>query len=219
MSDEQHVGGLGRVYIPDPRDRSFAMRSAIRATGPIGSKTWRLGPVLDQGWTSQCVAYAWLHFLASAPIMTRSRTFPSPVDLYKAAQKIDEWPGEDYDGTSVRAGAKVLQSLGLISGYLWADSMDTLKRFVVQRGPVVIGTDWFSGMDRTRGGYTIPEGRHRGGHAYLVHGWSASRKAFRAVNSWGAEWGDGGKLWIDELDMQYLIFQANGEACSALEVE
>jgi hypothetical protein len=32
--------------------------------------------------------------------------------LYHEAQKIDEWPGEDYDGTSVRAALDILRKVG-----------------------------------------------------------------------------------------------------------
>jgi hypothetical protein len=32
--------------------------------------------------------------------------------LYHEAQKVDEWPGEDYDGTSVRAGLDILRTRG-----------------------------------------------------------------------------------------------------------
>lgn len=215
MSDQP--GGLGRVYIPDPRDRMFSMARVVGTMKPT-TRHWKIGPVLDQGMTSQCVGFAWAQFLHSAPIMTRDRTLPRPEAIYNMAQTMDEWTGEAYEGTSVRGGAKALLSLGLIKSYVWADSMPTLKRFVSEIGPVVAGTDWFGGMDRTRGGFTIPEGRYRGGHAFLIIGWSESRRAFRCVNSWG-EWGEGGRFWIDEADMQYLIFQANGEACSAVEVE
>jgi len=211
--------GLGRVYIPDPRDRAYDMREVVKLRAAPTSKVWRVGGVLDQGSTPQCVGYAWLQFLLSAPIMKRNRTLPTATTIYKAAQKVDEWPGERYDGTSVRAGAKVLQSLGLIKEYVWAKDLDTLKRFVMQRGPVVIGVDWFGGMDRTRGGYIVPEGASLGGHAILINGWSQSQKAFRMINSWGAEWGEKGKCWLDEADAEYLLFQANGEACSAIEVE
>jgi hypothetical protein len=212
--------GTGRIYIPDPRDRAYSMASAVRATGAVGSKVWKLAPErLDQGTTSQCVGFSWKQFLTAAPIMHRDRALPAPAEIYKAAQKVDEWPGEAYEGTSVRAGAKVLKSLGLISGYLWAPDLDTMKRFIVQRGPVVVGTDWYQGMYRPRGGFVIPEGTYRGGHAYLVHGWSDTRRAFRVLNSWGESWGERGAAWVDETDMRYLIFQANGECCSAIEVE
>jgi hypothetical protein len=32
--------------------------------------------------------------------------------LYHEAQKIDEWPGEAYEGTSVRAGMDILRTVG-----------------------------------------------------------------------------------------------------------
>ena len=32
--------------------------------------------------------------------------------LYREAKKVDEWPGEDYDGTSVRAGLDILRKRG-----------------------------------------------------------------------------------------------------------
>jgi hypothetical protein len=32
--------------------------------------------------------------------------------LYHEAQKVDEWPGEDYDGTSVRAALDILRKVG-----------------------------------------------------------------------------------------------------------
>lgn len=60
--------------------------------------------------------------------------------LYKEAQKIDEWPGENYEGTSVRAGLEIMRTRGhrrLINGvlqeerigdgiaaYRWATSVD-----------------------------------------------------------------------------------------------
>ena len=36
----------------------------------------------------------------------------NPLDVWNEAKKIDEWPGEDYDGTSVRAGLDILRKRG-----------------------------------------------------------------------------------------------------------
>ena len=36
-----------------------------------------------------------------------------------------------------------------------------------------------------------------GCHAMLVVGYSDTNNAFKVVNSWGADWGDGGFVWID----------------------
>lgn len=216
MSEHEEYG-LGRVYRPDPRDRMYAMETREASSA---SKMWRVGETGDQGNTPQCVGYAWRHFLAASPIMERiGRELPTATRIYNIAQTLDPWAGENYAGTSVRAGAEALRQLGLIKGYIWATDMASLKSHIQYRGPVVIGVDWFHPMFRPRGEYIVPAGSAVGGHAVLLHGWSEERKAFRGLNSWGKDWGNKGKFWLDEQDARYLIFQANGEACSAIEVE
>lgn len=42
-----------------------------------------------------------------------------------------------------------------------------------------------------------PKSPH-GGHAITIVGYDDSRQAFRMVNSWGADWGDRGFLWLAE---------------------
>jgi hypothetical protein len=39
-------------------------------------------------------------------------------------------------------------------------------------------------------------GKAVGGHAQVVVGYSKTRDAFRVLNSWGEDWGDGGFAWI-----------------------
>ncbi|MBL8603754.1 MAG: C1 family peptidase [Myxococcales bacterium] len=38
---------------------------------------------------------------------------------------------------------------------------------------------------------------HCGGHAMLIVGYDDSKSAYRVLNSWGTDWGDGGYLWWD----------------------
>lgn len=138
--------------------------------------------------------------------------------LYAAAQRLDEWPGEDYNGTSVRAGAKVLAGQGRIVEYLWGASVAELRQFVLSRGTVVVGSDWHEEMffPENHGGYLKLEGPVAGGHAWLVIGYNATKKAFRVLNSWGPDWGDNGKAWISEEDMETLCGRG-AEMCSAIE--
>ena len=42
------------------------------------------------------------------------------VQLFGHSQKLDEWAGENYDGTSVRGAAKYLQKNKKIGNYYWA---------------------------------------------------------------------------------------------------
>lgn len=198
------------------------MLRALPAAVPDKPKTWAAGPVLDQGDKPWCVAYAWTGMLFASPARTTVRDLGSTAtyiaDLYRDAQRVDEWPGEGYDGTSVRAGAKVLTTQKRLVEYLWAWDAETLKHFVLSRGPAVIGINWYETMFAPiKGGYLLVDGALAGGHAILVLGYSQYHQAFRLLNSWGAGWGEKGRAWMREPDMQRLIAE-DGEACSALEV-
>ena len=213
--------GLGRRYAPDERDGDYPLARAgpaafpSRFLGSLGWRYWAPGPVLDQGVTSQCVAYSWKQYLQTSPIR-QARSLREPF-VYAEAQQRDEWPGEDYDGTSVRAGAKVLAEMGFIASYLWAQGAVEVRDWILQRGPVVVGTAWFESMftpdDR---GYLNIAGSLAGGHAYLVRGYSRFRNAFRCTNSWSEAWGQRGEFWLRYADLDWLIAQ-HGEACVAVE--
>src|SRR5215203_3271062 len=117
--------GLGRRAAPDPRDHRFLIqRPSVPST--VTAKTWNSpGQVLDQGDSSMCVAYSGTRWLTAAPVTNKS-PWPYPSDLYLEAQRNDEWEGEDYDGTSVRALFKVFKNKGLVSEFRWAFDCETI---------------------------------------------------------------------------------------------
>jgi C1A family cysteine protease len=206
--------GLGRRHAPDERDRQFHMRSIV-AQVPATSRFYRTGPVLDQGNTSSCVGHAWRQFLSSAPIMSKGG--PSAFAIYHEAQQVDEWEGEGYDGTSVRAGARVLTTLRHLQSYVWAWDAATVRDFVLAKSSVVFGTNWYRSMyEPDNAGVVCPGGQIAGGHAYLCIGYSQPRGAFRFINSWGRTWADGGRFWMlgEHVD---LLLRDEGEACAAVE--
>ena len=220
--DRTLPGGLGRFAAKDPRDQNHTFGALLkRRAGKPTSKTWRTSrPALDQGQTSRCVAFSWTQFLGAQPIQTRAkvRTEDALNELYHQAQVLDEWPGEDYNGTSVRGGAKALQAAGHLSEYVWGTTLDDLRAFVSQRGPVVIGSDWYEEMfyPEKHDGYLVPEGANAGGHAWLIYGYDAKKDEFRMLNSWGPNWGVKGTAKIRAADMQKLL-DTNAEMCSAIE--
>ncbi len=65
--------------------------------------------------------------------------------------------------------------------------------------PVMIGARVDDGFMKAGKGFVWKEvvGAQSGGHAMLVVGYDNDRHAFRAINSWGADWGDGGYYWFD----------------------
>ncbi len=213
--------GFGRLPAIDENDKRFPLRALPPVPLPA-SKLWPLwnSYLLDQGATSSCVGHGWAHFLAAAPNR-------HPVEselahsLYRQAQTMDEWPGEEpsYFGTSVRAGAKACQAMGLIAGeYRWGFTEREVRDFVLGRGPVVIGVSWMTGMmDTDARGYLSLDGIEEGGHAVCLVGYSAERTAYRGVNSWGRAWGQDGRFWLRQDDFLALLEERGGEAVSAVE--
>lgn len=215
------LAGLGRLSAPDPRDHRFLLP---RAASSRTFRSWLApGPVLDQGGTSQCVAYAGGKYLLTHPVVNKLPHLPT---LYTDCQRVDEWPGEDYDGTSVRALMKVLKARGQITEYRWAFDIGTLIGALLDRGPIVMGTNWYMDMFMPDShGYIEPTGSFVGGHAYLLVACNmnrvnpnGTRGAVRMINSWGPGWGQSGRAWITLSHLEYLL-EDYGEAAMATEIK
>lgn len=206
---------FGRLYEADPRTRSFPVRALMptKATKPR-SYTWSIGSILDQGQTSSCVGHAVAHRLIARPVVRPEITGKDALEFYSLAQTLDPWPGEDYEGTSVLAGAKAAKQRGYVSAYHWAESLDDLIMGVGYLGPGVMGTWWwYERMSTTAvNGGVKPEGRNNGGHAYLVYGVVPEGKLFLCANSWGEWYGIQGRFVVNFDDMDRLLTE-KGEAC------
>ena len=131
------VYGLGRLQEHDPRSLRFAVEVPDR--DPT-NKTWRCGVVLNQGHTSACTGFSRVADLLAAPRMVK---VDDPQDMaqrtYKLAQTLDEWPGEDYEGSSVLGALKAVQGLGFIGEYRWAFDFGDWLRSLSYVGPSVVG--------------------------------------------------------------------------------
>lgn len=220
-----NAGGLGRVLILDERDHQFPIRALLPKAGapaPTFRYWWDLGYFGDQGATSMCVGFAWMHWLEDGPLTQPDYTpNAAPVypgnQIYRRAQQLDEWHGVNYEGTSVRGGAKALRERGLITEYRWGRQLSDLVDAVLFRGPCVVGTYWYEGMDRPdEDGIIHVTGDEVGGHAYVINGVNTERRLFRVKNSWGRRWGLEGRAWISFDDMERLIHE-DGEICLAVE--
>lgn len=231
----------GRRYAPDPRDRGHTMERALAAMksvkGALARRTQapRRGPTLDQDITPKCVMFSAATALGAAPV-TYSRNplkiVQQPIkesandawmDLYDWAQAHDEWPGVDYEGTSVRAGQEYLRLIGRSSGYVWARNLAEAKDYIGRVGsaPIILGIDWLEQMSEpelVKGAYYLKVGGPVvGGHAICCLWFDKPKKAWKLQNTWGEGWGDRGVAYLRDEDFDYLVFQANGEACSFVE--
>ena len=212
---------LGRKPKPDPRDHGYLIKNNFSLTTPpaLTQRYWNPdGWWGNQGNTPQCVGYSWAHWIEDGPV-EHAGVAPilAPSVIYEGAKTLDEWPGENYDGTSVRGAVKYLAANGYVKSYYWAFDVDTIAQYILNYGPMVVGTNWYNSMfTPDRRGVLRIGGRLAGGHAYVLNGVDTITRTFRIKNSWGKRWGKGGMALIRFTDMARLISE-QGEACVAVE--
>ncbi len=207
---------LDRVPFFDERSRSFPVRTLLQSRKPR-SYTWRItSGVLDQGREGACVGFAWAAELAARPLEVKGVTDATALNIYRRAQEIDEWPGEAYSGSSVLAGAKVVQEQRRIGEYRWCFSLEDALDALGYLGPLVLGINWHQNMYVPDAqGFIHPTGPVAGGHAILARGINVKQGFVTLRNSWGPGYGNGGdcRLSFDDLGV---LLSAGGEACVPL---
>jgi hypothetical protein len=210
----------------DPRSLQYPVRTLFKHPEPM-NMTWRTPSTpLDQGREGACVGFGWVHEALTTPVRVDIARMASvvprnPTDfalyVYRQAQRIDEWEGEDYEGTSVLAGAKIMQDLGLLREYRWAFGVMDVALAVTNVGPVVIGIPWYDSMYESKGIVEV-HGSVVGGHCLLVMAYRKAgavfenEAAFGLFNSWGPGWGRNGLAWIRQSSLARLLAD-RGEAC------
>lgn len=183
-----------------------------------------ISPIQDQGREGACTGFA----LSSAiTLMNRQRyrRLMPPADaplasarmLYEMAKINDEWPGEDYEGSSIRGALKGFYNNGVCSAkvapyrdgeknwYLTVrhakDARKTSLGAYYRLRPEII--DYHAALNEAgviyvsarihRGWQKPPKGDIRpshlteGGHAFIIVGYD--EKGFLIQNSWGEDWG------------------------------
>jgi hypothetical protein len=219
----------------DERSLDYPVREVLPPTVPRRKRSWQAHKQrLDQGREGACVGFGWTAELQAQPSVVggpggqiagqTAQYFATWV--YRQAQQVDDWPGEDYEGTSVLAGAKVVQGQGFIDQYRWAFSIDDVLDALVEIGPVVLGIPWFESMYETRpSGLVEVDGRLVGGHCITLtgyhprmrlrgEGWTRRFEVCRWRNSWGEMYGRKGDGYILVEDLERLLWgRYGGEAC------
>jgi hypothetical protein len=201
------------------------------------TKFWDCNTWNDQGNEGACVGFGWSHELAATPEVVPTNATIA-LSIYHRAQALDQWPGEAYSGTSVLAGAKAVSELRnnvgepYLKEYRWAFGLSDLILALGNQGPAVLGLNWFTGMfSPDSNGFLHVTGNVEGGHCLLALGVYIVPKAgvtnptalsdldldksyILVHNSWGQDWGQGGRAKITLRDMQILLDSTNdGEAC------
>ena len=76
--------------------------------------------------------------------------------------------------------------------------LDDAKGQLANGNPVVFGMDVSEQFENLTGPtiYDDVSSPRTGGHAMVLVGYSERRQAFKVMNSWGTQWGDGGFGWV-----------------------
>ena len=241
---------FGRLKLVDVKNLQHPISEKLRfAPRPPSTKRrkYRAYWQGDQGYTSECTIFTLLHWFDMGPIShPRSRGkfkgFPKPLystrELYCRAQTLDPWPGgcrtgggNDYDGTSSLAAMKLGQELGIIQDYSWEyENLENVIRALLCVGPVMIGVNWYEGMELPSPGGRVKYNEHTavmtatgniiGGHQTLIDEIDLNRKGreFGIFNSWGPEWGVNGRAYVSLETMEFLL-KNEGDFCLATEVD
>lgn len=251
-SIEEQIGAkpkFGRLILKDERNKEYPLKKLLRSAKPTvkarKERIWRPHWQGNQGNTSMCTAYSFLHYFEHDPVRHprsygkyKDAPYPciDPRILYCEAQQLDPWPGgcntgqpDSYDGTSVLAMMQVAQARGYISEYHWeTKDVDNVAQAVLLLGPVIIGSDWYRNMMLRQGDKNTPDslllatGPKVGGHAYLIDEINlTSKRKGREVgifNSWGIDWGWAGRAYMS-LDTLEKLMREDGEVCIATEIK
>lgn len=208
--------GLGRNPSPlDIRDYRLGEFMPPLLKGDLsGERYWSFpSEPLNQDLTNHCVGFAMADFGINLPVQTMF-TNQDGHNFYYKCKAVDGDP-DGEDGTNLRAAAKVLKKEGRIPSYAFASTTDEITYWLLNKGPMIVGTAWTEDMFVPDENNIIhPTGAVKGGHGYLLnektlHGF------YHIQNSWG-EWGVKGGTYISISDFAILL-RNNGEAIAAVE--
>ena len=213
----------GRVTVlPDVPDiRDLPYQATLRPLAPKIPVPEGL-TILDQGREGACTGFGLagvIHRLldthaAGRPTGETRRV--SPHMLYAMAKLYDEWPGEDYDGSSLRGALRGFFNNGVCQRDLWPIGTKTFASLEAAKdarrtglgayyrlrpvlsdyhaalneaGAIYVSAAVHAGWDKPKDGRIVPQ---KGGplHAFAVIGYDET--GFFVQNSWGPKWGNKG---------------------------
>lgn len=211
-----------RLPSTDPHNADFPMR-AILPVMPARTRTWRYLQ-LDQGAEGACTGFSVTMEAAASPVPIfgdprwhRDATQAAndiARNVYHRARQLDEYPGEDYDGSSVLGAMKAGVERGWYTEYRWAtgtpeQKADDVITAIGYHGPVIFGANWRQGMDVPGSQWEMTyDGPIRGGHAFIASAYNRLRDAVFIPNSWGGQ----GQGWLRRAEIAKMLAD-QGEAC------
>lgn len=193
---------LGRRIRHDSRSLAYRWQRQLPAELQVSQLWKRNVPIFDQGNVGSCTGNAEVGALGTDPLYATLPAGHPALDeaealrIYSAAETIDgdgPYPPND-NGSSGLSVAQAAKNAGLIAGYVHCLSLSDVID-ALQTGPVIIGSNWYQGMDSPdSSGLVTISGSVRGGHEYLCRGVDVTAQLLHLDNSWGTSWGVGGSF-------------------------
>lgn len=172
-------------------------------------------PVLDQGQTPHCVGFGGAQWGNTLPVDDKFTNAHGDA-IYYECKVIDGEPLAE-DGSDVRSLATALRNRKRLSTYAFAATVDEACAWVLQHGPVIIGSDWMDDMFTPDAqGFVYPTGGVAGGHCYLLLGYDGA-DTLTFLNSWSGDWGVNGRFKMRKAEFASL-WAHQGEALAAVEL-
>ncbi len=202
--------GTGLRLSWDTRNESYPVGAVLDLGAEPVDRQWWLDPAsrVNQGNTPKCVGASIAQELAADPVRVKISQPYTMDNIYNAAQKIDEWPGEAYDGTSLNAGMKAARAFGYITEWRWAMNVADILQSLAQLGPVLMAGPWLTGMftPDNEGRVHIEGTAGNVGHCYLIGESQVSRGRVFIEQTWGAHWSVlGWRGWLTVEDVGKLL--------------
>ncbi len=191
-----------------------------------------MGAIRNQGSEGTTIGFSVAYALQAAIKSKFNRKVTiSARGLFVTARKFDEWPGEDYEGSSVVGGLKGAQQVGAwlesqwpyagpapaasvkpaykVSKFRKLDSKPEALVSAMQAGQLpVVQLSVTEDFDRVGADGRVvirTPLRPTGGHSMAVVGFDQAKAEFRLANMWGPEWGDKGTLVIRDSDLKRIL--------------
>jgi len=200
---------LGRHIQHDKRSLAFP---AQRAPQIVSVDHNSRGLPLDQGNLGSCTANALIGALNSAPNLALSSppmTEANALTLYELETRLEgqPYPPNDPGGTGLMV-CKAAKQMGLITSYHHAFGIQHALEALVLR-PVIFGITWMSSFDQPNDVNGLVEitstATVRGGHEVCGDGIDVDNKLIWLWNSWGTNWGLGGRFCMSFDTMAQLL--------------
>lgn len=183
---------LGYIQSPeDKRDIIYKIPISVAESYELNN----VDRVVNQGQDPICAAIS-LSTMINWQLGARKKGFDIP---YRSVYELRD---KGMEGMVPRNALKVLKKEGVsgykIKSYSKVVDAESAKAAILMNGPLMVCFMAYEG-DR----FWVPGGKELGGHAVVLTGWD--KRGFVLQNSWGTEWGAGGKMTMPDSDWKYVL--------------